>query len=83
MFYWNTFQERISKDPSSKYRWPSIRTTMVVRVEYVAVAVVVAAWIEEGVEEEGTVVVVRVVEVKTNLHSTWHNVIAFLDTVCR
>jgi len=46
----------------------------------VAVAVVVA-WIEEGVEEEGTVVVVRVVEVKTNLHSTWHNVIAFLDAV--
>lgn len=70
MFDWCTFQERISKDPSSKYRWPSIRTTMVVGVEDVAVAVVVAAaaaaWIEEGVEEEGTVVVVRVVEVKSN-----------------
>jgi len=66
MFYWCTFQERISKDPSSKYRWPSIRTTIVVGVEDVALAVVVvvAAWIEEGVEEEGTVVVVRVVEVK-------------------
>ena len=62
-FYWRTFQERISKDPSSKYKWPSIRTTMVVGVEDVAVAVVVA-WIEEeGVEEEGTVFVARVVEV--------------------
>jgi hypothetical protein len=37
---------------------------MVVGVEDVALAVVVAAWIEEGVEEEGMVVVVRVVEVK-------------------
>jgi hypothetical protein len=67
---------------------------MVVGVEDVAVAGVVVAWREEGVEEEGeeeeeeeeeeegTVVVVRVVEVKSNWHSTWYKVIAFLDTVC-
>jgi hypothetical protein len=53
-FYSHTFQERTSKDLLSKFRWPSIRTIMLVGVEdVVVVAAVVVAWTEEVVEEEG------------------------------
>lgn len=61
--------EKTSKDPLLKYRWHSIRTIILVDVEDVGVVVVVVvvavvvAWIEEVVEEEGTMFVLRVVEV--------------------
>jgi hypothetical protein len=44
-----------------------------VGVDVVAVAAA-AAWIEEVVEEEGTMFVLRVVEVKSNRNSVLHTV---------
>jgi hypothetical protein len=87
-----TFQEKTLKDPLLKYRWHSIRTIILVDVEDVGVDVVVvvvvvvvaaaaAAWIEEAVEEEGTVFVSRVVEVKSKLDAVLLTVILPLKSM--
>jgi uncharacterized ferredoxin-like protein len=86
------FQEKTSKDPLLKYRWHSIRTIIlvdaedvgvdVVEVEVAVAAAVVAAWIEEAVEEEGTVFVSRVAEVKRNLDAVLLTTVLSLEVVC-
>lgn len=83
------FQEKTSKDPLLKYRWHSIRIIMLVDVEDVGVAVVAlvaaavaVAWIEEVAEEEGTVFVLRVVEVNRSLDSILLTAVVSLEAVC-